>query len=153
MQKIQEVDALFAKEYAQVSQSWEALMDNVDLEKIIEKIHTTEENLNRIKNELKKFLSVDKMSKVVDFKTLQQQVSKLCTQQQRWTKCVVEPQEKEQQLTGTIDPVHERVQQESGVIEVETSEHISSELVEQMQKVKEDVQREAEDVMKICQEF
>ena len=39
--------------------------------------------MNGLRNELKKLSSVEEMSKVVDFKTLQHQVSKLQTQQQR----------------------------------------------------------------------
>ena len=52
--------------------------------------------------------------------------------------------------TWHIHSVHEQMRQELGAIEVETLEHISSKLVEQMNKVWEDVQQEVEAIMKIC---
>ena len=82
-QKIQEAKALYAKAYEQVSQSWEALVDDKELEKVIKQFHTTKEIFNKLKNELKKLPIVEKMSNNVDFKIIQQQVARLWTQQQQ----------------------------------------------------------------------
>ena len=72
MQKIQEVEALCAKEYAQVSHYWESLMDDEELEQVTDKIHTMEENISGLSNSLKTLSSIEKMRKFVDLKTLQQ---------------------------------------------------------------------------------
>ena len=60
MQKIQEVEALCAKEYAQVSHSWESLMDDEELEQVTYQIHTIEANLFGLINTLKKLSLIDK---------------------------------------------------------------------------------------------
>ena len=71
-QKIQEVEALCAKAYEQVSQSWEALIDDAELEQVTEKIYTVEMDFNKLKVELKKLPLVEKMSKATYLKILQQ---------------------------------------------------------------------------------
>ena len=81
--KIQEAEALSAKAYQQVSQSWEALVDDTELEQVTKQFHTTKESFNKLKNELKKLPIVEKMSNNVDFKIIQQKVARLWTQQQQ----------------------------------------------------------------------
>ena len=44
-------------------------MDDVGLEKVTEKLHIIEANLNGLRNELRKFLPVEKMRNATDFKT------------------------------------------------------------------------------------
>ena len=109
VQNIQKAKVLCAKEYAQVSQLWETLLDDAELEKVTKKLHTREENMIGLRNELKKFALVEKMSKAAAFKILQEQVAKLWTQQQRRTEHVAKLQAKVEQVIGTIHLVHERV--------------------------------------------
>ena len=71
-------------------------MDDEELEKVTEKLHTLEENLIGLRNTLKTLSSVEKMRNFVDLEILQQRVSKLRTQQQqRQTECVTELQAEE----------------------------------------------------------
>ena len=51
---IEEENALCAKAAKQVSQTWEALIDDVELEKVAEQLHTAETKANQMKNEMKK---------------------------------------------------------------------------------------------------
>ena len=55
-------------------------------------------------------------------------------QQQKHTDRVAELQPKEEKATGIIQPVHEKVRQEVQSAGLTTSEHISSELVENLKK-------------------
>ena len=57
-------------------------MDDEELEQITEQLHTAEVDFNKLKRDLKKLLTIEKMAKVDDMKKLQQQVAKLQTQQQ-----------------------------------------------------------------------
>ena len=60
-------------------------MDDVELDQVVEKIHTIESNLNGIRNELKKLPPIKKTGNDVNLKTLQQLVAKSQKQQQRRT--------------------------------------------------------------------
>ena len=84
-------------------------MYDVGLEQVTKKLHTVKLNLTGLRNELKKLLPVEKMSKDADFKTLQQHVSKLWTQQQRRIEHVVELQDEADQVIRTINAAHEWV--------------------------------------------
>ena len=42
VKKIEEVEALCAKVIKQVSQTWEALIDDAELEKLVEQLHIAE---------------------------------------------------------------------------------------------------------------
>ena len=53
------------------------------MEQVIEKLHTVEEDVNKLKNELKKLPSTENMAKDADMKKLKQQVERLQTQQQK----------------------------------------------------------------------
>ena len=53
MQQIQEAEALCAKAYKQVSHSWEALMDGIDLQQITEKLRGVDFGLTSLQNSLK----------------------------------------------------------------------------------------------------
>ena len=77
VQKIVEAKELYAKVVKQVSQSWESLINDKELEQVTEKFHTTEEEFNKLKNDLKKLSRVEKMDKVSDMKKLHHQVSML----------------------------------------------------------------------------
>ena len=83
MRQIQEAKALCAKVYEQVSQAWEALMDDVELQDITKKIHEEEVSLAGLQTSLKYLSLIEKMSKVAEHKVLQQEVTKLWTQKQR----------------------------------------------------------------------
>ena len=76
-------EALCAKEIEQVDQTWEALNDDAELEKVTEQLHTAETEVNQLKNEMNKFPLEEKMAKTVEMKKLQQQVIALRTQQQQ----------------------------------------------------------------------
>ena len=78
--RIEEAVALRAKEVEQVSQLWEALIDDEELEKVTEQLCIAEAEVNQLKNEVKNLLIVEKMAKASDMKKLQQHVSKLGTQ-------------------------------------------------------------------------
>ena len=62
-------------------------------------------------------------------------------------------QAKEEQVTATICPVHAEVKQDLDGTVVDVSENLSSQLVEEVSKVKEDVQWHAKEVMTIFQDF
>ena len=85
VKKIEEMEALCAKSFEQVSQTWESLIDDEDLEKFVKQLCTSKIEVNQLKNEMKKLPLVEKMDKVVDMKKLQHQVAMLRTQQQQAT--------------------------------------------------------------------
>ena len=93
------------------------------------------------------------MGKDAEFKDVQHQVAKLHTWQQRRTVRVAELQAEAEQITTIIHPVHIQVQQVVTTFEVERVGHISVEDVEKVVKVKEDVQWQTGDVMKIFNDF
>ena len=69
---IQQDEALCAKVYEQVSHAWEALMDDVEMKEIKEKLHAAESSLVGLRTSLK-YLSPDvNMSKDFQIKLLQQ---------------------------------------------------------------------------------
>ena len=53
MKKIEEVEALCAKVVNQFSQTWEALIDDKELEKFVEDMHRAETEAAQLKNEMK----------------------------------------------------------------------------------------------------
>ena len=112
--KVEEAEALCSKVVEQVSQAWEALIDDEELEQVTQQFHTTEAEFNKLQDDLKKLPMTEKMSKVVDMKKLQQQVEKLITHQQKRIDQVIELQEEVEKVTGIIQPVHEKVWQSLG---------------------------------------
>ena len=77
MGNTEEEEVLCAKAVEHVSQSWEALIDNTELEQVTDKLHTAEADVNKLKNELKMLLTVEKMPKDADMKKLQYHVARL----------------------------------------------------------------------------
>ena len=75
--KIEHVDTICAKAVKYVSQMWESLIDDKDLDEIIEVLRTIETKVNQLKNEMKKLSLVEKMAKSIDVKRIQQQVATL----------------------------------------------------------------------------
>ena len=75
--KIGEKEVLCAKAVEQVSQSWEALIDDTDLKQVTQQLHTAKADINKLKNEQKKLPIMEKMTKAANFKRLQQQVAGL----------------------------------------------------------------------------
>ena len=51
-------------------------------------------------------------------------------------------QEEAEKVTSIIQPIHEKMRQDLGSTRMTTSEHISSELVEQLKIVHEEVRQE-----------
>ena len=70
-QNIEEVEALCAIAVKQVSQSWESLIDDTEVEQVIEKMHAVEADFNELMYKLMNLLIVEKMSKVADMNKLQ----------------------------------------------------------------------------------
>ena len=69
-----------AKVVEQVSHTWEALIDDADLENITENFHTVETKETQLKDEMNKFPLAEKMAKAIEMKKLQQQIVVLRTQ-------------------------------------------------------------------------
>ena len=67
----------------QVSQPWEALIDDVELEKVTEELHIAETELTQLKNEMKQLPLVKKIAREIEMKKLQQHIKVLCTKQQQ----------------------------------------------------------------------
>ena len=65
-------------------------MDYVELQDITQRLHAVETSLDSLQTSLKDLPLVEKMSKDIELKALQQQVAKLWTYQQRRTARVVE---------------------------------------------------------------
>ena len=74
---IEEAEALCAKAVEQVSQTWEAFINDEELEQVTQQLHIAEADFNKLKNDLKKLPTTKKMSKDLDLKKLQQQVARL----------------------------------------------------------------------------
>ena len=79
-----------AKVVEHVSHTWEALIDDAELEKVTDQFRIAETEENQLKNERKNFPLVEKMAKSVDMKKIQQQVVVLRNQQQYRTDKVIE---------------------------------------------------------------
>ena len=77
MKRIEVVEALCAKAVKQVSQTWEDLIDDEELNKLTEWLRIVETKVNQLKNEMKKFPLVHKMVKSTDMKRIQKQVTTL----------------------------------------------------------------------------
>ena len=68
---IEEVEELCAKAVEQVSQTWEALIDDEELEKFTKQLRIVEIEVNELRNEMKKLSLVEKMAKYANMKRLQ----------------------------------------------------------------------------------
>ena len=77
MQRMEDAEVLCAEALEHVCQSWEALIDDEQLEQVTEQLYTMEAEFNKLKNDLKKLLTVEKMTNVTDMKKLQHQIAKL----------------------------------------------------------------------------
>ena len=86
-------------------------------------------------------------------KKLQQQVTMLCMQQQQMIDKVAKLQVEAESITGIIHPIHQRVRQAVEAAWIVMSEHLHSDLVENLEKVEEDVRRETEETLKIFEYF
>ena len=62
-------------------------------------------------------------------------------------------QAEEERIIGIIQPIHQRVLLEVEATGLILSKHLSFDLVENLQKVEEDVLREIQEVMKIFEHF
>ena len=54
---------------------------------------------------------------------------------------------------GLIQHVHQKVREVSNLVESNIPEHVSSDLVEHMQKVEEEVHEEKEKLLKVMEDF
>ena len=81
--KIEDVKALFAKAFDQVSQAWEYLINDKELEKITEQLRTVEIDVNQMKYEMKKLSLAKKMAKDAKMQKVHQQVVTLRTKKQK----------------------------------------------------------------------
>ena len=68
--KIEEVEAICVKVVDQVSQDWESLIEDVELEKVTEEIRTTDTEVTHLKNEMKRLPLVQNMDKVTEINKL-----------------------------------------------------------------------------------
>ena len=68
MRQIQEAKAPCAKAYDQVSPTWEALMDDVELQDITKRLHMVDTNMASLWTSLKDLPQFENMSKAVDLK-------------------------------------------------------------------------------------
>ena len=85
MQKIEKEEEICAKAIERVSQSWEELIDDTEIEQVKEKLYTSEVDINQLKNELKKLPTVENIARIDDMNILQQRVAKLRAQLQKRT--------------------------------------------------------------------
>ena len=76
---IQEVEVLCVRAYGTDSETWEALMDDVELQDVRKIIHVEETILVALQTSLKSLAPVENISKDDKIKVLHQQVSKLWT--------------------------------------------------------------------------
>ena len=67
---MEEESVLYAKEVGQFSPTWETLIDNTELEKVIEQLHAIEVDFTQLKNEVKKLSVIEKMVRVADMKKI-----------------------------------------------------------------------------------
>ena len=112
---------------------------------------TTEIEVNPLKDEMKQFPLARKMDKETEMRKLQQQVIVMRTQQQHraekveelWVEIVI----------GIIQPIQQKLHEATASIEKVTPKHVSSDLMEQLQKTKEEVWLEGEKVAKILEDF
>ena len=70
VQNMEEVKVLCAKAVEKVSQPWESLIDNIELEQVTEQLHTAEVDFTQLKNEVKKLSVIEKMVRVADMKKI-----------------------------------------------------------------------------------
>ena len=70
MRQIQEAEVPCAKDYDQVSPTWEALMDDVELQDITKRLHMVDTNMASMRTSLKALPQVENMSKAIDLKEL-----------------------------------------------------------------------------------
>ena len=82
MNKIEESKEVCAKAVDQVSQTWEALMDDEQSQKIANELTLLEANITQIRNDMKQLPLSQKMAKEIEMRKLLQQITVLCTQQQ-----------------------------------------------------------------------
>ena len=84
---------------------------------------------------------------------LQQQVIVMRTQQQHRVEKVEELRAEVEIVIGIIQPIQQKLHEATASIEKVTPEHVSSDLMEQLQKTKEEVWLEGEKVAKILEDF
>ena len=70
VKKIEETQVVCANVVDQVSQYWEALMDDVESEKLAKELTTVEGNIAQIRNEMKQFPLAHKMAKETEMRKL-----------------------------------------------------------------------------------
>ena len=66
-----------AKVYEEVSQSWGALFEDVELHEITNKLNSAEKNMGNLRSSLKNLPPIEKMRKSAENKALQQQINTL----------------------------------------------------------------------------
>ena len=72
MKIIEEAEALCAKAIDQVSQTWESLIEDIELQKFADEIGRTDTKVTQLKNDMKQLPLAQKMAKVTKMKKLQQ---------------------------------------------------------------------------------
>ena len=148
MKNIEEEEVRCANVVDQVSQDWEALMDDAESEKLANEMTSIEGNITHTRNEMKHLPLAQKMAKEIEIRKLQQQVIVLCKQQQHHADKV-----EAKRVTRIIQPVQQKVHEAVASVEKLTSKHVNSDLVEKLKKTKEEVWLEAEKVAKILEYF
>ena len=94
-----------------------------------------------------------KIVKAIEMWKLQQQMTVLRTQQQQCEEKVEELQAEVERVTGIIQLVHKKVCEVEELVEKVMPEHVSFDLLEHMQKTKEEVRTEAEKLVKLVEDF
>ena len=80
--KIEGAKEICAKVVDQVSQTWEALIDDAKSQKIANELTAFEVNITKKRNDMKQLPLTQKMAKATEMRKLQQQITMLLTQQQ-----------------------------------------------------------------------
>ena len=65
------MEAICAKAVDQVSQTWEALMDDEESQKIVNDLTSLEENITQIRNDMNQLPLAHKMAKATEMRKLQ----------------------------------------------------------------------------------
>ena len=70
--RIEKPESFYAKDVYQVSQTWESMIDDAELEKTLEEICTAETEVTQLKSEMKKVPLAKNIPKATEMKKLQQ---------------------------------------------------------------------------------
>ena len=139
VKRIEEVESQCTKVVDQVSQNWESLIDDDELEKVTEELRTTKTKVTQLKNEMTKLPLVENLAEATEMKSLQQQVTVLCKQPLQREDKFEQVHSEAEQITIIIQFIHQRVQREVEATMIVSSGLLSFDLLENLQKAQEDV--------------